>query len=385
MKEQLLGGKRIHIAGSISPETSGDVAAVGHEIVRSLVEGILRMGGGIVVGAGKEPRLESGQPQLFDWTTMEVIAESIKEGGCPESAGEACPIIVVVSEKGEREIPESRKALWADLLASGKVEVKRIMAGARSATMIRNLETQYGYALFILGGGTGVEHLADLYRKACRPVIPLDIPLGASRGDGTGGSERLARESRANPTGFIRLAKEKSSREGAMLAKIATNGGKVEAQTVAEGVLDIIVNLAPPTVFYVRLLNQEHVAFDRVERFFRNVVDPLVMDLGLERIDLGKDKAESGFLNAEIFERLYRATVAVVDVTAERPNCFIELGYALGRPLRVICTAEKDTKLPFDQHAIPCFFWDDSKADEERKQALQAFWEQYINRAPVTQ
>ena len=110
MKEQLLGGKRIHIAGSISPETSGDVAAVGHEIVRSLVEGILRMGGGIVVGAGKEPRLESGQPQLFDWTTMEVIAESIKEGGCPESAGEACPIIVVVSEKGEREIPESRSS-----------------------------------------------------------------------------------------------------------------------------------------------------------------------------------------------------------------------------------------------------------------------------------
>jgi hypothetical protein len=314
---------------------------------------------------------------------LEFIAESIRDGTCPQSGGERCPVVIVVSEKGESEIPEARKGLWSELLGSGKVEVRRIMPGARSATMIREQQVGYGDVLFILGGGTGVEHLAEEYRKACKPVIPLDLPLGASREDGTGGSERLARESRANPTIFIRLRKGESGREGASLARIATDGGKAPVNMVAEGVLDIIVNLAPPTVFYVRLLNREHEAYARVERFFRSVVDPIVEELGLARVDLGKDEVESGFINTEIFGRLHHSTVAIVDVTGQRPNCFIELGYALGRALRVICTAENGTSLPFDQTAIPCHFWKDDEPDEARKEGLRAFWSQYIDRAPL--
>jgi len=378
-----LGGKRVHVAGSISPKTSSDLAGYGHDLVRRLVRGVLEAGGGIVVGAGKEPKLERGPAQVFDWTVLEAIAESIAEGCCPEPVGNECPMVVVLSEKGETEIPETRKALWSELLKSGKVEVRRIMPGARSATMIRTVQTGYGDVLFILGGGTGVEHLAEEYRKACKPVIPLDVPLGASREDGTGGSERLAGESRANPLAFIRLQKNEAGREGAKLAVIATHGGQVAAGSVVDGVLDILVNLAPPTVFYVRLLNDEHEAYERVERFFRNVVDPVVAELGLTRVDLGKDRMDSGFINMEIFGQLHHSTVAVVDVTGGRPNCFIELGYALGRPLRVICTAERGTGLPFDQSAVPCHFWRDDEPDDQRKEGLRAFWQQYIDRAPL--
>lgn len=381
--ERSFTGKRVHVAGSIGPKTLGDFAAYAHEIVRRVVRGILEAGGGIVAGAGKEPRLQDGAAQVFDWTVLEVIAECIRIGTCAERVAKDCPVIIVVSQKGESEIPKSRKSLWAELLGSGKVDVKTIMPGARSATMIRSLQADYGDVLVILGGGTGVEHLAEEYRKACKPVIPLDLSLGASREDGMGGSERLARESRANPMAFIRLQKEKAGREGAMLARIATAGERTEVSTVAQGILDIIMNLAKPTVFYVRLLNDEHEAYERVERFFRNVVDPLIMELGLTRVDLGKDELESGFINTEIFRRLHHSTVVVADVTGARPSCFIELGYALGRPLRVICTAEKGTRLPFDQSAIPCYFWRDDEADEQRKEDLQVFWQQYINRAPI--
>jgi hypothetical protein len=378
-----LSGKRIHIAGSIGSKTSNEIAAYGHEIVRRVVRSVLDAGGGIVTSAGKEPRLETGSAQVFDWSILEVIAESIRDGTCRETSPKRSPIVIVVSEKGEREIPEGRKGLWSELLGSGKVEVKRIMPGARSATMIREQQVGHGDVLFILGGGTGVEHLAGEYKKACKPVIPLDLPLGASREDGTGGSERLARESRANPTLFIRLRKGESGREGANLARIATDGGKAPVSMVAEGVLDIIVNVAPPTVFYVRLLNREHEAYARVEKFFGTVVDPLVEELGLARVDLGKDEVESGFINTEIFGRLHHSTVAIVDVTGQRPNCFIELGYALGRAMRVICTAENGTSLPFDQTAIPCHFWKDDESDEARKEGLRAFWSQYIDRAPL--
>ena len=37
-----------------------------------------------------------------------------------------------------------------------------------------------------------------------------------------------------------------------------------------------------------------------------------------------------GILNVAIFENLHFASVAVIDLTGERPNCFTELGYALG-------------------------------------------------------
>ncbi len=87
--------------------------------------------------------------------------------------------------------------------------------------------------------------------------------------------------------------------------------------------------LALADCLYVRLLNKKHKAFARVERFFREVVDPIVEDAGLQRIEMGTDKSEHGFINVGIFNSLHFARVAVVDLTGSRPNCFIELGYAI--------------------------------------------------------
>lgn len=380
---QALDRKRLQVAGSIGPSTAVTTATYAHDLVRQVIRGVLELGWGIVVGVGKEPMLEEGPSQIFDWSILEVVAETIRSGVCPDAIGPSCPVIVVASEKGESEIPESRKDLWLEILGSGRVEVKRTMPGARSATMIRELQAECGDALFILGGGTGVEHLAQEYKKFCRAVLPLDLPLGASRDDGTGGAERLARESRANPLAFIRLREGQMGTEGAKLAKIATDQGKTPVDVVAAGLLDIITSLAPPTAFYVRLLNPEHEAYERVERFFRDVVDPVIENRGLTRVDLGTDRVESGFINVEVFQRLHQSTVAIVDVTGERPNCFIELGYALARRIRVLCTAERGTRLPFDQNAIPCHFWTNDESDDARTEGLQAFWSQYIDRAPV--
>ena len=325
----------------------------------------------------------TGKSLVFDWSVLESLAKSIRRGGVPCPVGGFYPIIVVVSEKGETEIPESRKSLWNQLLKSGKIEVKRINPGARSGAMIRERQAEFGDVLFVLGGGTGVEHLVEIYRKAHKPVIPLDLPLGASRADGTGGAERFSAEARADPLAYIRLTATESGKEGAMLTRIATIGGTTPADSVATGVLEILANLAQPTAFYVRLLDQEHAAYEPVERFFRNVVDPVVKEQGMERIDLGWDAVDSGFINVEIFKRLHYSEVAVVDVTGERPNCFIELGYALGRPLRVVCTAMHGTVLPFDQSAIPCHFWKDGISDEVRRKGLRAYWSQYFGRRPL--
>ena len=112
--------------------------------------------------------------------------------------------------------------------------------------------------------------------------------------------------------------------------------------------------------------------FSVVEQFFREIVDPVVHEAGMSRIEIGTDKSEYAFINVAIFEDLHFSSVAIVDVTGERPNCFIELGYAL-RGNRVLVTAEEGTKLPFDQEMIPCHFWRPGEPVADRKSPWLSF------------
>jgi hypothetical protein len=249
--------------------------------------------------------------------------------------------------------------------------------------MLRERQAHFGEILIILGGGTGVEHLADLYIGGNRPVVPLDLPLGASRDDGTGGAARLAREARAQPRRFFALSASLAGTENTRLATLAMREGTADAEQIADNAVALMNALARPRAFYVRLLNRAHEAFERVEAFFRRVVDPVVTAAGFERIEMGTDRTRHGFMNVDIFESLHFASVAVVDITGVRPNCFIELGYALGRALRVIVTAEEGTTLPFDQGAIPCHFWNKYVADSKRQEDLSTFWSKNVDRLPI--
>lgn len=380
-------GRRIQIAGSANGKTNIDLIRYAHEIVRALTKSIISAGGGIVVGAGKEPRPDNSSPNvpslLFDWTALEAVAESLQQNQTIWPLKLGLPIVVILSEKSESEIPDDRRQLYNTLVKSGQVRFEGIMPGARAAVFVRERQATFGDALVILGGGTGVEHLANLYLSRRKPVIPLDLALGASRDDGTGGASRLAKEARAEPGRFFRFNPTFANMEGTALASIVTRDGNVPATEVVANILDILAKLAQPTAFYVRLLNQDHPKFTAVESFFRNVVDSVVAETGMVRVEMGTDKSEHPFMNVAIFDNLHYSSVAIVDITGERPNCFIELGYALGNHNRVLVTAEKGTTLPFDQEAIPCHFWKPSGPLTKRKEAFVEFWKNNINRPPI--
>ncbi len=344
-------------------------------------------GGGIVVGLGREPRPENGDADapslLFDWTALETVGKCITAGFNKWPTKYGLPIVVATSEKAESEIPENRRGLYDTLLKSSLLQVESIMPGSRAAAFLRQRQATFGDALVILGGGTGVEHLADLYLERHKPVLPLDLPLGASRDDGTGGALRLSKEARSRPTRFFRFDPAFANEESAALAGIATRDGTASPTDISVGIVELLCRLARPTAFYVRLLNPDHAKFSAVESFFREVVDPVVKEAGLDRVEIGTDKSQHAFMNVAIFESLHSSSMAIVDVTGERPNCFIELGYALGIQNRVLVTAEEGTKLPFDQEMIPCHFWKPAAPAADRKKALIEFWERCINRPPI--
>jgi hypothetical protein len=382
-----LAGRRIQIAGSASGSTDRVLVQYAHDVVARLVTNIMTAGGGIVVSVGREPRPEGAAadaPSLtFDWTALEAAAQCLHKGCGTWPAESGLPIVVVSSEKAESEIPDNRRLLYDELLRSGRLQVESIMPGSRAAALLRQRQAAFGDGLVILGGGTGVEHSADLYLSRRKPVVPFDLAIGASRDDGTGGALRLAKQARAEPNRFLRFSPAFAATEGAALAEIATRGGAVPATDIADRAIALLGKLARPNAFYVRLLNAKHPKFAPVESFFRSVVDPVVEEAGMSRVEIGTDKSDHAFMNVAIFESLHFASLAIVDVTGERPNCFIELGYALGNANRVLVTAEEGTKLPFDQEMTPCHFWNASSSFSESKNALAEFWKKNISRPPI--
>ena len=376
-------GRRVQVSGSANAETGSTLIQYAHTVVRGVVAEVLALGGGIVVGVGKEPRATQDGPSLvFDWTALEVAAEWFRTGSDLFPAAAGPTVVIVSSEKAESEIPEERRALWDELLASGRVHIESIQVGSRAATLIRQRQAHFASVLFALGGGAGVEHLAEIFLDRRRSVIPLDLPLGASRNDGTGGAWRLAREARRAPHRFVRLdslATPVSSR----LAALATREGATAPELIIERTVALLRDLERPQAFYVRLLNPKHARFAAVEAFFREVVDPVVEAAGMRRIEIGTDRSEHAFMNVAIFESLHYAELAIVDVTGERPNCFIELGYALGHGMKVLVTAEEGTSLPFDQQAIPCHFWTDTSNNKLRQTEFAEFWENKVSRPPI--
>src|ERR1019366_2873352 len=148
-------------------------------------------------------------------------------------------------EKSASELPDNRPPLYESLLKSGKVRVESIMSGSRAAVFLRQRQAEFGDALVVLGGGTGVEHSADLYMTRRKPVIPLDLAVGASREDGTGGALRLAKESRAEPQRFFRFAPSLAGSEGTA----PTRNGSVPPTDIADRMTSVLSKTARPNAF----------------------------------------------------------------------------------------------------------------------------------------
>jgi hypothetical protein len=214
-------------------------------------------------------------------------------------------------------------------------------------------------------------------------VIPLDLPIGASREDGTGGSERLSREAQANPKMFLRLRPDLAETGASLLLAMKTRQGAADREVVVDAVMRLLAAMDAPRAFYVRLLNSNTEGFSSVECYFRNVVDPIVEKLGYRRLEMGAERAEHAFMNVEIFERLHYSDMTIVDVTGLRLNCLLELGYALGRGKSVIVMAQRDTVLPFDQSAIPTHFWSLESSTESSRRSLLEFIERNLDRPPI--
>jgi hypothetical protein len=143
--------------------------------------------------------------------------------------------------------------------------------------------------------------------------------------------------------------------------------------------------LRPRPAFYIRLLDTSHPDHPAVEQFFRDVVDDVVVGHGFTPHEMGSGKPQAAFINVEIFEALHRAGLVIVDLTGIRPNCTMELGYALARRRRVVISAKKGTTLPFDEDKLPTFFWEDTGTLAERVGPYRKWFDRYGELPPIVE
>jgi hypothetical protein len=116
-----------------------------------------------------------------------------------------------------------------------------------------------------------------------------------------------------------------------------------------------------------------------LEKMCEQAIVPALKACGLEPVRIDKHN-KGGLLKSEIIKRIQDSEVIVADLTNERPNCYLEVGYAMGidKFRNLILTARQDhnqdnpdhqpcgPKIHFDLSGYDVLFWEGSALDAFR-------------------
>ena len=375
-----LFGRRIHISGSIVDDiavaSASDVEAA-RELIAGFVKELVRRGANFVIPVDAEPlRKVDGLPICFDWLVWKTVRDNLPSRP-PNVPG---PFVVAVQHhKTEEQIPDAYVDLWDQMRATDLV--KRESAAQWNMNSKRmEAQARFGDILVAAGGTEGVLYLANLYHDAGKPIVPLNLPICPENT----GSRRLYN---------FGLVSSQTQR----LFQVADGGdahswlnriGFPKRQSAADRIavlVELLEALERPRAFAVRLLNPELDDYADVQNFFDVVVKPVVEDEFGYRLTVidGQQAYDYARIDQEIFAKLHRSSVVIADITGARPNCFLELGYALGRGLPTMVTVRKGASLPFDITTFSGLHWMTSGTADERRRVFREHWNAIRNRPPL--
>jgi hypothetical protein len=377
-------GRFINIAGSTAKDADAQLVKRCHAVVRELTRALLKEGAGLVTTVGPDERIDPESADtacVFYWTILEEVDAFRRDSGLVGGTPRDPLVKAVCSRKAVENIPDHRRELWTRLLETGALVVQKLTARWSAGAYVRQQQARVGDAAVLLGGGQGVEHLAALFAERGRTVIPIDAKIGAFSDDGHG-APALFEAAFSYPERFVLDPKSAQSLP-TLLHGISFTQSRAEPAVMAQKLVALLEKVISPRVFYIRLLNESVPEYGIVESFFTDVVTPSVRELGFTEDQIGLKVSTEAFIDREIFERLHYADVVIADITSLRPNTFLELGYALGRPLPTLITARKETPLPFDMNAMPVHFWNPGSPNSERKRLFLEHWQRCVDRPPL--
>lgn len=375
-----LFGRRIHITGSIDKDpsvASAENVEATREFITELVTQLMQKGATFVVPVDAEPLRNSDNfPICFDWLVWETINSNLAK----RHSGFPMPLAIAVQHhKTEEQIPEEFQDLWDGLRESDFIKIENA-AEWNMASKRMEAQARWGDILIAVGGDEGVLYLANLYHEAGKPVIPLNFPL-CEQGKGA----RKLFSYGLNSSITKRLFNTGGAKDAHTWLNLINFPKRKPTSERVPIFIDLLESLNRPKAFAVRLLNPDHSDFVDVENFFETVVDPVIsQELGYELVTIGsKHVYESASVVQDIFSNLHKSSIVISDITGERPNCFIELGYAFGRNVPTILTAKKGTSHPFDVSVFSGHHWEAEGSVDNKRKRFREHLEAIKNRAPL--
>ncbi len=253
MKKGLVN-RSIHISGSCSPEGDRNIIVFSHLVVKNVTRWILENGGNIVTSVGKNPTIDgkSDSPSIiFDWDVLDEIYDFAKNSDFSDDVKNIAKVIA--TSKSLSKIPKDKESIWQELIKNGIVSILRIPYGWNSGAVRRRAIESQSDALISIGGGEGVEHIAELFSLNNKPVVPLNMPVGSSCNDGKGGSLFLSNEFLSKPKKFVPNVNDEIAAKYTLLD---CNKCNKDPEKYASILADFLCEVIKPQVFFVRLLNK---------------------------------------------------------------------------------------------------------------------------------
>lgn len=379
MTKSAIFGRRIHISGSNSGDANvATTAEIDHarEFVALLVAELMKRGATFVVPVDAE-KLRPGddRPICFDWLVWETIRNNLMR----RPADAPGPLAVAVQHhKSEVQIPPQFTDLWDQMRMSDLVKIE---SAAHWDMNSKRMESQAraGDILITMGGAEGVLFLANLYHDAGKPIIPLNFKLCASNA----GSLKLFEFATTGNAAEKFFQTRTSVDPQSWMHRL--NFVRAEVPAKVSTLIDLLESLRRPKAFGVRLLDPVNPEFADVDAYFETIVKPVIEgELGYELVVIdGNSPYEHNRIDQEIFAKLHRSSIVIADITGERPNCFLELGYALGRGLPTMLLGKEGIKHPFDLATFSGHHWKPTGPTTDRRRAFRQHWDAVKARPPV--
>ena len=194
-------GKFILLSGTASRSCSEERLDLALSFVQSFVMEVLKVGGGMVVLASDEKRDEAldGRPRIFDWTVLRTIDEYVAITTEPVRTYAR---VVMSDHSWLSKLDDDNRGTLTRLQQRRVLEVERIRREEFTGGEYRRLECELADGMIALGGGKGAYAAGRQMIGIGKPVLPLDLEIGALFEDGEG-ARLLHKELQSDPSEFL--------------------------------------------------------------------------------------------------------------------------------------------------------------------------------------
>ena len=230
-----MNGKYVLLSGTASRDCPVPELDMATSFVQSFTAEVLRAGGGLVVLLGEENRTKGadGRPHIFDWTILRAIEEYV---GVTTQAPRIHVRAVMADDAWQSRMDDGNRRTFSNLQQRGVLEVERIRREKFTGGEYRRTECEMADAMVALGGGTGTYSVGEEMMELGKPVLPLDLKIGALSEDGEG-ALLLHKELQSNPSDFSPATHSHVINQ---IESLSLQGGNHRAGIVAQRAVEIL-------------------------------------------------------------------------------------------------------------------------------------------------